>query len=270
VSDPSLAFDGLRGRLRQSFPLAAAVLSVPHPALAELIGWAGADIVVLDHEHGTFAPGTSLSCVQALGNTRAAAVVRVAANEELHVKEALDLGAAGLIIPMVRTAEDVEAAVRWSRYPPAGERGASVSRANRYGLDHAEHPQRADRSLAVMALIETAGAVANIDAITAVAGLDAILLGPADLSASLGLGSDVKHPTVAQAIGDVLRSAQRAGLCSGLPCALPEAPAFAAQGVRVFMCLHDAFSFSALARATFADFRDQLPVPPSNEQDHDR
>jgi 2-dehydro-3-deoxyglucarate aldolase len=257
-----VAFAGLRSLLRGEFPLAAAVLSLPHPSMAELIGWAGADIVVLDQEHGTFTPETSLSCVQALGNTQAAAVARVAANEELHLKDALDLGVDGIIVPMVRTAEDVKSAVRWSRYPPDGERGAALSRANRYGLDVAEHPQRADRSVAVMALIETADAVANIDAITAVAGLDAILLGPADLSASLGVGADVKHPIVAKAIGEVLRSAQQASLCSGMPCSPSEAAAFARQGVRVFMCLHDMFRFSTLARETFAEFRAQLSLVP--------
>jgi 2-keto-3-deoxy-L-rhamnonate aldolase RhmA len=269
VSNDPAAYDGLRRLLRQPSPLVAAVLSLPHPSLAELIGWAGADIVVLDQEHGTFTPETSLSCVQALGNTQAAAVVRVAANDELQIKEALDLGVDGVIVPMVRTVEDVESAVRWSRYPPDGERGASVSRANRYGLDHAEYLQRADRSIAVMALIETADAVTNIEAITKVVGLDAILLGPADLSASLGAGADVKHPIVARAISHVLRCAQQAAVCSGVPCAPSEAAEFAAQGVRVFMCLHDMFSFSVLARGTFADFRAQLPLlrPTQHSQD---
>jgi 2-keto-3-deoxy-L-rhamnonate aldolase RhmA len=270
VANNPAAVDGLRRRLRQGAPLAAAVLSLPHPSLAELIGWAGADIVVLDQEHGTFTPDTSLSCVQALASTPAAAVVRVAANEETSIKEALDLGVDVVLVPMVRTAEDVESAVRWSRYPPDGERGAGVTRANHYGLAGAEHSQRANESVAVMGLIETADAVENIDAITDVPGLDAVLLGPADLSASLGVGGDVKHPVVARAISDVLRSAQRASLCSGMPCPPSEAPMFFEQGVRVFMCLHDMFTFSALAQATFADLRRQLSLAPPKAHNQDQ
>jgi 2-keto-3-deoxy-L-rhamnonate aldolase RhmA len=131
---------------------------------------------------------------------KTACIVRVPEAAEMPIKRALDLGAHGIIVPQVNTAEQADDVVRWSRYAPEGARGVGLARAQGYGAKFREYLSRANDEIAVIVQAEHSHAVDNIEAIARVPGVDAVLLGPYDLSASLGLMGQIDHPTVVAAI----------------------------------------------------------------------
>jgi 2-keto-3-deoxy-L-rhamnonate aldolase RhmA len=139
----------------------------------------------------------------------------VAQAAELPIKRALDLGAHGIIVPQVNTAAQAADVVRWSRYPLEGERGVGLARAHGYGQKFREYLSAANREIAVIVQAEHARAVENIDAIARVAGVDAVLVGPYDLSASLGKMGQVDDPQVVEAIGRVTEACRAVGMPLG-------------------------------------------------------
>lgn len=183
-------------------------------SIAELFAAAGFDFVVLDGEH---APQTLVGIqaqLQAVDGYPCTGVVRVGRVEPAEIQVLLDMGAGGILVPLVKTAADVERFVQACRYPPEGTRSFGPSRAHRYGFDRDYWPRSAPK-VVTMVIIETAEAVENIDEILAVDGLDTFVTGPADLSIALGVPMEMQHPTVAAAIELVLAAAQRAGKPAG-------------------------------------------------------
>jgi 2-dehydro-3-deoxyglucarate aldolase len=143
-------------------------------------------------------------------------VVRVAAAAEVPIKKALDIGAAGIIVPQVNSAAQAEQVVWLARYSPLGTRGVGVGRAHGYGLRLQEYLASANDEVAVIVQVEHIDAVRQIEAITGVGGIDAVLVGPYDLSASLGRLGDVAHPDVQAAIDRVTDVCQAAGVPLGI------------------------------------------------------
>jgi 2-keto-3-deoxy-L-rhamnonate aldolase RhmA len=141
--------------------------------------------------------------------------VRVPALGVGWIKRALDLGAHGIIVPQVETADEAAEAVRLARYAPDGDRGMGLARAHRYGFGFREYVEGANDSIGVVVQAEHARAVDNIERIAAVEGLDAVFLGPYDLSASLGHAGDISHPRVMEAIDHITQSCQAAGMPLG-------------------------------------------------------
>jgi 2-keto-3-deoxy-L-rhamnonate aldolase RhmA len=218
------------------------------PAIAELFAMAGFDFVSIDAEHAPQTPVGIQAQLQAVTGTNCTAIVRFGRNDPDEIRLALDMGAGGVLIPLVRTAEDVERAVRACRYAPRGSRSYGPSRAHQYGFDGDYYP-KSQPSITCLVIIETAEAIENIDSILAVDGLDSFVMGPADLSIALGVPLDTQHPKVVQATETVLAAARRAGKPAGLVYNAAE-PALmqqrVAQGARVFLAsgdewmLHDA------------------------------
>ena len=159
-------------------------------ASAEVLASLGFDWLFIDAEHGPLETRELTEILQAVGD-KTACIVRVPEAAEVPIKKALDLGAHGIIVPQVNTAEQAANVVRWARYAPEGARGVGLARAHGYGLKFREYLSAANREIAVIVQAEHARAVENIDAIVRVPGVDAVLLGPYDLSASLGkMGAD--------------------------------------------------------------------------------
>jgi len=218
------------------------------PAIAELFAMAGFDFVSIDAEHAPQTPVGIQAQLQAVHGTNCTAIVRFGRNDPDEIRLALDMGAGGVLIPLVRTADDVERAVRACRYAPRGSRSYGPSRAHQYGFDRDYYPQT-QPSIVCLVIIETAEAIENIDAILAVDGLDSFVIGPADLSIALGVPLETAHPRVVQATEMVLAAARRAGKPAGLVYS-PAEPALmqqrVAQGARLFLAsgdewmLHDA------------------------------
>ena len=168
-------------------------LTLLDPAVPELIAGAGFDLVIVDGEHG---PAATADLARTLIATRASGVpllFRVGANEPVRIMHALDAGASGVVVPQIRTVADAERAVAWCRYPPDGLRGIAPRRASGYGRGTAAYMAGANATVTCCIQIETREALADLDAILAVPGVDTILIGPNDLAAALGHIGDLAH-----------------------------------------------------------------------------
>lgn len=200
----------LKQRLRSGERLLGGLLRLPAETLVEMAGVAGLDFVVLDCEHG---PADLVPLQQHVVAAQAhglGVLVRVGAAEPALVLRVLDLGADGVIVPHVDTAEQARAAVAAAHYPPLGKRGfATYSRAGRFGARGiAEHLEQAAETTVVVPMLETPEACAAAPEILAIPGVDSVLVGPADLAVALGGAAE---PAVAQALDAVSAAAESAG-----------------------------------------------------------
>lgn len=203
----------MKDRLRAGERLLGGLLRLPSEPLVELAGVAGLDFVVLDCEHGPTDLVPLQQHVVAAQAHGLGVLVRTGAAEPALVLRVLDLGADGVIVPHVDTADQARAAVAAAHYPPLGERGfATYSRAGRFGARGiAEHLERSAATTIVVPMLETPSACAAAAEILAVPGVDAVLVGPADLSVAMGLTGGVAEPAVAGALREVAAAAARAG-----------------------------------------------------------
>ena len=200
-------------RVRSGERLLGSIVTLSSPEGAELFSRAGFDWLFVDTEH---APLDVLAAQGLLQAARCPCLVRVPVGEEAVIKKALDIGAAGVVVPQVNSAEDVARIVRYCRYPPLGTRGVGIVRAQGYGLDFQEYVAGANTSVIVMLQIEHIDAVNNIDAIVRVPGVDALMIGPYDLSGSMGRLGQVEAPEVQAAIETVRKSCAAAGMKLGI------------------------------------------------------
>lgn len=207
------------------------------PSIAELFAAAGFDYIILDGEHAPQTPVGIQAQLQAVNGYACTPIVRFGRNDPDEIRLALDMGAGGVLIPLLKTAADVEKLVQACHYPPRGARSYGPSRAYQYGFDHDYYP-RSQPSLVTMIIIETAEAVDNIDEILAVDGLDTFILGLADLSVALGAPLDYGHPRVEAALERVLSAAHKAGKPAGVsfyPDNLPLMQQRVEQGARLLL-----------------------------------
>ena len=207
--------------LRTGRRLVGTIVGLPSPEVAEIMAGAGFDWLFIDAEHGPIDPLTAQRMLQAAG--RCPCIVRVPAGDEAWLKKVLDIGAAGVLVPQVRTASEVERVVAHCRYAPQGVRGIGAARAHAYGARYAEYAASANESVAVIVQAENREAVANIEAIASVPGLDAVFVGPYDLSASLGKLGAVDDAEVAGAIRCVRDACRERSVALGAFAATPEA-----------------------------------------------
>lgn len=202
-------------RLCRGDRLLGTMLTLPSPAVAEILADTGFDWLFIDGEHGPFETADIQAALQAVGE-QVACVVRVPAASEVPIKKALDLGAVGIIAPQVNTAEQAQQVVQWSRYAPDGTRGVGLARAHGYGMRFDEYIKTANEQVAVIVQAEHAQAVENIEAIVKVPGIDAVLIGPYDLSASLGKMGQINDPAVTAAIDHVTDTCLAANIRLGM------------------------------------------------------
>jgi 4-hydroxy-2-oxoheptanedioate aldolase len=186
------------------------------PIGAEIIAQAGFDWILLDTEHSPNELPDLLAQLQAMGRGNASPVVRVAWNDPVLIKRALDIGAQSILLPYVQSAEEAERAVQAVLYPPRGIRGVSTgSRSSQYGRVK-DYLARADEQIGLMVQVETRAALDQLEAIAAVDGVDGVFIGPADLSASLGHLGNPQHPETQAAIEDAARRLSRLGKAAGI------------------------------------------------------
>lgn len=197
-------------------------ISSASPLVAEAIGHAGFDWAVLDMEHSPLELPGVVSLLQALASTKLAPIVRLPSNDAVLCKRVLDVGATTLMIPFVQDADEAQRAVAACRYPPLGGRGtAGMSRATRYGTQRLDL-RAADAGLALILQLETPQALERLEAIAAVDGVDALFIGPADLSAAMGHGGDTRHPAVMRALLQAAERARAVGIPIGTLAGTPE------------------------------------------------
>jgi 2-dehydro-3-deoxyglucarate aldolase len=197
-----------RRQLREKQRLIGCWASLASPISTEILGYAGFDWLLLDGEHAPNDFQTFLTQLLALKDSPSAAVVRPQWNEPVLLKRLLDLGVYNFLMPFIESAEQAQAAVAATRYPPRGIRGIAVAqRSNRYGYCP-DYFERIDDNIAVLVQIESRAGVEAVDAIARVDGVDALFIGPSDLSASLGHFGNPRHPDVQRAMQRVVDAAR--------------------------------------------------------------
>ena len=227
--------------------------SLPSPAIVEMCAYAGFDFIILDNEHGSADFETTENMLRA---ARASGIVPVVRCFAADISRILDMGASGVQIPMVDTAEQARKLVQQVRYPGTGRRGSAFSpRAAGYGaFGGAAHIKRSNEGIALIAMVETPEGVANAAEIASVDGIDAVFVGPNDLAHSMGFGSDWNTPPVASAIKQALCAVAGVGKCAGTVALTPEdEDRYGQWGARYFANVTTSIFTQALKKAAGAE-----------------
>jgi 2-keto-3-deoxy-L-rhamnonate aldolase RhmA len=244
-----------RARLRGGERLLGTLITLPGAATAEVLADAGFDWLFIDAEHGPLETTDLLAILRAV-DRQLACVVRVPAAAEVPIKKVLDLGADGVIAPQVNSAAEAADVVRFARYAPEGARGVGLARAHRYGFGFEQYVESANEQTAVIVQAEHVRAVENIEAIARVPGVDAVLLGPYDLAASLGRMGRVDDPAVVEAIEHVTRTCLAAGMPLGYFGVTAEAVRpYVARGYTLIVAGVDTLLLGSAARRLLEDLK---------------
>ena len=251
-------------RLREIWARGGAVangwLAIPNSFSAETMAHQGWDSLTIDLQHGVVDYQAMVTMLQAISTTDTVPVVRVPWLEPGILMKTLDAGAYGVICPMVNTREDAEKLVAYTHYAPRGTRSFGPVRALLYG--GADYPQHANDTIVTFAMIETAQALENLDDILSTPGLDAIYIGPSDLSLALGCTPtfDDLDPKAAQAVQHILARAKAHGLVAGIHNGSPEAAARRiAMGFQFVTISSDARLIAAGSQQVLATLRATQP-----------
>jgi len=215
------AIKDIREKLRSGGHSIGSWIQIPHPSIAEIMGQAGYDWVAVDIEHGAVSVHQLPDLFRALELGNTLPLARLAQGNVVECKQVLDAGAGGVIVPMVESAEQLELVRDAIRWPPAGKRGVAFSRANLFGKYFDSYIEEAQQPLLV-AMIEHVNAVENLNAILQVEGLDAILIGPYDLSASMGLTAQFDHSEFKVVMDKIKQATNQIGIPSGVHVVMPD------------------------------------------------
>ncbi len=241
-------------------PLGTFVFEFNTPGIARIIAEAGADFLVYDMEH----TGWSVETIRGLLATARAAslvpLVRVPTTEYDFIARVLDMGALGVMVPMVESAEQARTIVAAAKYPPEGRRGAAfgVAHDDYTGGDIVEKIRSANREGLVLAQIETAAGLAHVDEIATVPGIDVLWIGQFDLSLSLGIPGQLAHPQMTAAMDRVIAACRQRGKVAGIMAPdLPTAHDLLKQGFGMLSYSGDLWTYQAALRAGLAELRNQ-------------
>ena len=175
-------------------------ITIGHPTVAEIMAKAGFDWLAIDMEHSALSMAQCQELIRVVDLCGVPALVRVGKNDPLLIKQAMDAGACGVIVPMINSKEEAMAAVSSVKYPPSGTRGVGLARAQGYGASFQEYRKWVEKESVVIVQIEHIKAVEHLEDILSVEGVDAFLVGPYDLSGSLGVPGDFDHPKMKAAL----------------------------------------------------------------------
>jgi 2-dehydro-3-deoxyglucarate aldolase len=206
----------LKSRLSKGDLTIGSWITLGHPSIAEIMASAGFDWLVLDMEHSVLELSEIQTLIQVLDGKQCPSIVRLTSNHPDQIKRVMDAGATGVMVPMVKSAEDARAAVQSVYYPPRGQRGVGLARAQGYGSSFQKYRSWLEENAVIVAMIEHVDAVNSIDEILAVDGIDAYIIGPYDLSGSMGRPGDLDHPDVQSAIARALEAGHRSGKPGGI------------------------------------------------------
>ncbi len=214
-------------------------IQIGHPAVAEVLANAGFDWIAVDMEHTDIDNAAFTAIARGLYGRGVVPLARVGENDTLAIRQVLDLGAQGVIVPLIHTAEDAERAVAAAKYPPRGIRGYCFSRMNNWGKDFDAYAAKANDDIAVIVMIESRQGVENIDEILRVDGVDGVFIGPYDLSGSYGVPGEINHELVKNGCNQVLKACMKTGKSAGMHIVLPSK-------VTIEKAVSDGFTFLAL------------------------
>lgn len=258
---PSTYSNPLKRQLKAGKRTVGAWLQIASPFTAEIMSRAGFDWLMIDLEHGPGDIASLIGQLQAMNGSGVVPLVRAPWNDFVVIKRILDAGVAGVLVPYVNTREEAEAAVRACRYPPAGVRGVAGSpRAAGYGQRIMDYLAYANDEVFVMIAVETPEAVANLDAILSVEGLDGVFIGPMDLATSMGYFGNPGQAEVKAAIASI--EARVLGSCKALATVAntwEQARALYDRGYQMLMVMADGVGLAKVAYESVARFREAYP-----------
>jgi 2-keto-3-deoxy-L-rhamnonate aldolase RhmA len=212
----------VKRQLRAGKTVIGTSLSIPDPFVAEIIGTAGFDFVIVDTEHSPISPAQLQVVLMALHPSESTVLVRAVANDPAVIKQILDIGAEGVIVPDVSNGEECARAVRSMRYAPEGSRGFGPRRAARLSTSRTEYLQRSNTEVAALVMVESEEALDHLDDILTTPGLDGVIVGPADLATSMGYLLDQGNEAVGRAIDVISEACLRHGVPFGSYTVTPE------------------------------------------------
>ncbi|MGE0120761.1 MAG: HpcH/HpaI aldolase/citrate lyase family protein [Dongiaceae bacterium] len=241
----------LRQKITSRHTVVGTWVSIPDIAVVEILAQAGFDYLLIDGEHAPISPSQLFPLAVAAERHGCPVVYRVQTNSADLIKAALDIGVAGLMVPMVESPDEAAAVVTAAKYPPAGRRGMGPWRASNYYRDFQAYVAAANEQTAVIVQIESAAAVDKAAEIAAVPGIDALFVGPADLAGSLGLPVGALEPPLLEALKRVVTAGRTTGCCAGIDAPSNERlETFAGLGFSLFAFGADAGYLNDGARAT--------------------
>jgi 2-keto-3-deoxy-L-rhamnonate aldolase RhmA len=243
----------LRTRLDRGEASLGTQAALLDPAVMEIFGAAGFDWIAIDTEHAAHSAVTVRAMLQAAAHTAAVAIVRLLRLSEAEIGRMLDLGAGGVLCPFINTAEQARLLVASSRYPPHGTRSWGPRRAAGYGVEVGDYETLVNEAVICLAMIETAEAVANIEEIAAVEGLTGVVVGPIDLSISLGAREEYDSDRYLEAVAAVREACGAVGLPMGVGCSgIDQTERFVQPGDRLLLVGGDDLAVAGAARAIVA------------------
>jgi len=215
--------NSLKSRLRNGQLTIGSWITLGHSSIAEIMAQARFDWLTVDMEHSAITLHEAQQLVQVIELSGCVPLVRVGANDANLIKRVMDTGAHGVIVPMINTREDAERAVGAVKYPPQGFRGVGLTRAQSYGAHFEEYRKWNETESIVVVQIEHIKAVENLEAILSVEGVDAFIVGPYDISASLGVAGQFDHPEMTAVLTRILDTARRLNAVAGYHVVPPDA-----------------------------------------------
>jgi len=205
----------IRNKLKKSQISIGSWIQIPSASVAEIMGASGYEWVAVDMEHGSISVSDLPDLFRALELGGTLPMARLVEGNAKECKQALDAGAGGIIIPMIETAEQLRKVISYCCWPPAGTRGVGFSRANLFGRNFIDYSVEAQKPL-LIAMVENINAIHNLEEILVVDGLDAILVGPYDLSASMGIAGEFDSPQFIDAIENISQLCILKNIASGI------------------------------------------------------
>lgn len=213
----------VREKLRSGKSAIGCFIGLGSPAVAEMLAHAGFDYLVIETEHNALDSAEIEHMLMAMNGTDTIPIVRIASANPVFIQRALDIGAMGIVVPLVRTAAEAEAIVRATRYPPQGTRSFGGLRASHFTFDNQDYFYRANDNLLVTLIIETKEAIENIEAIAAVPGIDVLMFGYYDLCLSFGLDPMKQpYPQIDAITERVLEMSRKTGVTIGAGANTPD------------------------------------------------
>ncbi len=205
-------------------PIMGTWSQIASPDVIEILGRSGFDFTIIDMEHTAFGFPTVENLIRACSIVNMTPIVRVQKNDRADISKALDIGAAAVVVPGIRSVDDAKAVIEATRFEPTGTRGACpfVRAGEHFVSDWSAFAQRMETEPGAILLIETPEAISNLEAIAALPGLGCLLAGPFDLSVSLGLQGDYLHPQVRSAVEQIVEVANHAGVPVMMPIFMPD------------------------------------------------
>ena len=205
----------LKQKLKNNKLTIGSWITIGHPSVVEIMSSAGFEWLVVDMEHTSIDLTTAHNLIATIQANGMKALVRVSKNEEVIVKRILDMGADGIVVPMVKSRADALEAIDYAKYPPVGKRGVGLFRAQKYGIGFDEYKKWVNEELVIIAQIEHYEAVENIEEIITTDGIDGVIIGPYDLSGSLGYPGEYDREDVKSGITKVLEVCKQNNIPSG-------------------------------------------------------